>query len=171
MNQAAQQVAQEEWHSLTENARSLALINMAISDSIVTSFLNKYLYNSWRPETAIHNGDADGNPNTVADPAWAPFIKTPCFPSYPSNHGSAVNAAVEVLRRLYGGGGHSITLNNSATPAITLQYTEFTQIANDVSDARVYGGIHFRTDQDAGAVLGRAVGTMVYKNNLRPLDQ
>ena len=168
-NQAAQQVAQEQGGSLTENARALALINIAMSDSLVASFLNKYHYNFWRPETAIHAGDTDGNPKTEADASYVPFIVTPCFPSYPSNHGSAGNAAAEVLRRLYGEAGHSITLSNPAVPTIVLQYTSFNQITNDISDARVYGGIHFRTDQEAGADLGRAIGTAVYKNNLCPV--
>jgi len=141
---------------------------MAMSDSLVASFLNKYHYNYWRPETAIHAGDTDGKPNTTGDPSWAPFIVTPCFPSYPSNHGSAGNGAAEVLRRLYGEAGHSITLTNPAVPSIVLQYTSFKQITDDISDARVYGGIHFRSDQEAGADLGRAIGTAVYKNNLRP---
>ncbi len=101
-NQAARQVAQERWHSLSENARALALINMAISDSLVASFYNKYHYNLWRPETAIRAGDTDGNPKTEADPTFLPFIVTPCFPSYPSNHGSASNGGAEVMRRLYG---------------------------------------------------------------------
>ena len=65
--------------------------------------------------------------------------------------------------------GHSITLTNPAVPNIVLQYTTFDQIDDDVDDARVYGGIHFRTDQDAGARLGRAIGTTVYKRNLRPV--
>lgn len=169
-NQAAEQVALEHGHSLSRNARDLALINMAISDSLVASFLNKYTYNFWRPETAIRGGNTDGNPDTVGDPNWAPFITTPCFPSYPSNHGSAANAAAAVMRRLYGEGKHSITLTNPAVPSITLQYTSFKQITDDISDARVYGGIHFRTDQVAGEHLGRAVGKAVYRHNLRPVD-
>jgi hypothetical protein len=168
-NQAAVQVAQQQGVTLSENARTLALINMAMSDSLVASFFNKYHYNFWRPETAIHAGDTDGNPKTEADPNYVPFITTPCFPSYPSNHGSAGNAAAEVLRRVYGEAGQSITLTNPAVPTITLQYSSFKQITDDISDARVYGGIHFRTDQKAGADLGRAVGTAVYKNNLRPV--
>jgi PAP2 superfamily len=167
-NQAARLVAEEKGGSLSENARALALMNMAISDSIVASFYNKYHYNFWRPETAIHAGNMDGNPNTEADPDWAPFVTTPCFPSYPSNHGSAANAAAEVLRRLYGEAAHAITLTNPAVPTIVLQYDSFKEITDDISDARVYGGIHFRTDQKAGAKLGRAIGTAVYKNNLRP---
>ncbi len=166
-NQAARLVAEEKGGSLSENARALALMNMAISDSLVATFLNKYHYNFWRPETAIHAGDTDGNPKTEPDPDWAPFITTPCFPSYPSNHGSASNAAAEVLRRLYGEAAHSITLSNPAVPTIVLQYDSFKEITDDISDARVYGGIHFRTDQEAGADLGRAIGKAVYKNNLR----
>lgn len=170
LNQVARQVAQEQGRSLSENARALALVNMAVNDSLVASFFNKYRYNFWRPETAIRAGDTDGNPNTDPDPNFLPFIATPCFPSYPSNHGSGTGGGAEVLRRLYGEGGHSITLSNPAVPNVVLQYTSFRQITDDVSDARVYGGIHFRFDQIAGARLGRSVGTAVYKNNLRPLD-
>jgi hypothetical protein len=166
--EALRQIAQQQQRSLSENARALALLSMAINDSLVASFFNKYHYNYWRPETAIHAGDTDGNRKTEADPSFLPFILTPCFPSYPSNHGSGTNAAAEVMRRLYGEAGHSITVSNPAMPTIVLQYTSFRQIGDDVSDARVYGGIHFRTDQDAGARLGRAVAAAVYKNNLRP---
>ena len=166
-NQAAREVAQERWHSLSENARDFALINMALSDGAVTTFFNKYRYNFWRPETAIHAGDTDGNRKTDADPNWVPFIPAPCFPSYPSAHGTLSGAGAEVMRRLYGEAGHAITLSNPAVPTIVLHYGSFGQITDDISDARVYGGIHFRTDQDAGSRLGRAVGTAIYKNNLR----
>jgi hypothetical protein len=167
-NLAARQiVAQEGGRSLSENARAFALINMAINDGAVASFYNKYHYNFWRPETAIHAGDTDGNRKTDPDPNWVPFIPAPCFPSYPSAHGTLSGAGAEVMRRLYGEAGHAITLSNPAVPNIVLHYGSFRQITDDVSDARVYGGIHFRTDQDAGARLGRAVGTAVYKNNLR----
>jgi hypothetical protein len=157
-NQVAQQVAAEQGRSLSENARALALINMAISDSLVATFLNKYEYTFWRPETAIH---AAGNTT------WTPFITTPCFPSYSSAHGGAGNGAAEVLRRLYGEAGHTITLTNPAVPTIILQYTSFRQITHDIADARIYGGIHYRFDQRAGARLGHAVGREVYRNNLR----
>jgi hypothetical protein len=157
-NQAAEEIAVQQSRSLSENARALALINMAISDSLVASFLNKYGYTFWRPETAIH---ASGNTS------WAPFVTTPCFPSYPSNHGSAANGAAEVMRLLYGEAGHSITLTNPAVPTIVLQYTSFKQITDDIADARVYGGIHYRFDQRAGARLGHAVGREVYRKNLR----
>jgi hypothetical protein len=166
-NQAAREVAQERWRSLSENAQAFALINMALSDGAVTTFFNKYRYNFWRPETAIHAGDTDGNRKTDADPSWVPFIPAPCFPSYPSAHGTLSGAGAEVMKRLYGETGHAITLSNPAVPTIVLHYGSFKQITDDISDARVYGGIHFRTDQDAGARLGRTVGTVVYEINLR----
>jgi PAP2 superfamily len=166
---ARQVVSREGWHSLSENARAFALINMAIGDGSFASFFNKYHYNFWRPETAIHAGDTDGNRKTDADPNFIPFIAAPCFPSYPSNHGTLSNAGAQVLRRLYGEAGHAITMSNPAVPNIVLHYGSFKQITDDISDARIYGGIHFRFDQEAGARLGRAVGRAVYKNNLHAM--
>jgi hypothetical protein len=96
-----------------------------------------------------------------------PYILTPCFPSYPSNHGSGSNSAAEILRRVYGAGGHAITIANPTVPGLTFHYARFDEITDDISDARVYGGIHFRFDQDAGAALGRDVARYLYKHNLR----
>ncbi len=166
-NLAARQVAAAEGSSVSTNARVLALLNMASNDSLVASFYLKYHYTRWRPETAIFEGDFDDNPRTAGDTSFVPFIVTPCFPSYPSNHGSAGNAAAEILQRAYGEGGHAITMTIAPVPGVTLHYTTFRQITDDISDARVYGGIHFRSDQDAGAELGRAIGAFEYRNNLR----
>ena len=99
--------------------------------------------------------------------SFVPYITTPCFPSYPSNHASGSNSAAEILRRIYGAGGHSITLSNPAVPGVILHYTTIKAITDDIDDARVYGGIHFRFDQDAGGRLGRAIATFIYMNNLR----
>jgi hypothetical protein len=166
-NLAARQVAAAEGTSLSKNARALALLNMASNDSLVVSFWTKYHYKLWRPETAIREGDLDGNRKTDADLTFVPYILTPCFPSYPSNHGSGSNSAAEILRRVYGAGGHDITMSNTAVPGLTFHYTKFKQITDDISDARVFGGIHFRFDQVAGADLGRDIATFIYKHNLR----
>ena len=152
---------------MSKNARTLALLNMASSDSLVASFWAKYHYKLWRPETAIVEGSVDDNAKTDGDITFVPYILTPCFPSYPSNHGSASNSAAEVLRRAFGAGDHDITMANPAVPGVTLHYTRFKEITNDISDARVYGGIHFRFDQEAGADLGRSIGKYVYTHNLR----
>jgi hypothetical protein len=171
MNLAARQVAAAQGRSLSHNARAFALINMAISDSLVASFATKYHYNFWRPETAIHGGDVDDNRKTESDPTWEPLIVAPCFPSYGSNHASGSYGGAEVLRRLYGAGGHCITIANPALPGMVLEYTHFKQITADIDDARIYGGIHFRFDQEAGARLGREVATAVVQGNLRRAHQ
>jgi hypothetical protein len=171
LNSAARQVAGAQDRSLSENARALALLNMATSDSLVTSFATKYSHNFWRPETAIRAGATDGNRKTVADSTFVPYVTTPCFPSYPSNHASGTGGGAEALRRLYGAGGHSINISspNPVDALIVLHYTTFKAITNDVDDARVYGGIHFRFDQEAGGRMGRDIATYVMKNNLQPI--
>jgi hypothetical protein len=167
----ARQLARERGDSLSANARSLALISMATNDSLIASFWTKYDYNFWRPYNAIRGNIDDGNPKTEADPAFTPLITTPCFPSYPSNHASGSNGAAETMRRLYGAAGHSITLSNTipSIGVVTLGYTSLRQICDDIDDARIYGGIHFRFDQEAGVRLGREVATSIFKNNLQPI--
>lgn len=166
-NAAASQVAVEQGRSMSENARALALLNMAISDAQASVFETKYHYNFWRPETAIRAGDADGNLLTRKDPDFAPFVPTPCFPGYGSGHGTSSAAAREVLERVFGARHHFIALSNPAIAGVVLQYAAFRQITSDIDDARVYGGIHFRFDQEAGAKQGRQVGAYVYRNTLR----
>jgi hypothetical protein len=168
-NSAARQVAAAQGRSLSHNAWALALLNIALSDSLVASMESKYHFRLWRPETAIQEADLDGNPKTEANPAFVPFISTPCFPSYPSAHASAAYAALEVLTRIYEGGGHRIVLTNPLVAGVTLEYTRFRTIAEDIDDARVYGGIHFRFDQEGGARQGKAVAAYVLQHTLRPL--
>jgi hypothetical protein len=169
-NLAARQISAAQGRSLSENARALALLNMASNDALVASFFAKYYYQLWRPETAIR-ADSDNNPQTAPDFSFVPFILTPCFPSYPSNHASGSNSAAEVLRRLYGASGHTLIIENPAVPGVTLRYKSFKQITDDIDDARVYGGIHFRFDQDAGGRLGSDVAKYIYRNNLRPVGE
>lgn len=165
----APQLALARGDTLAQNARNFALIAMAVNDAFIGSFEAKYHYGLWRPETAIRAGADDGNRWTAGDTSFMPLITTPCFPSYPSNHASGSSASLEMMRRLYGEAGHDLTLENPALPGVVLHYTALHQILADVSDARVYGGIHFRFDQEAGDRLGREVATFVEKNYLRPI--
>jgi hypothetical protein len=167
-NQAAAQVSAARRRSLSENARGFALLNMAINDGLISSQETKYHYHLWRPVTAIRAGDTDGNPLTTPDPAFTPYIATPAFPSYPSAHASASYAARAVLERLFGRECHAMILSSPAVPGVTLYYTSFRELTHDIDDARVYGGIHFRFDQEAGEVQGKGVGAYVYRHNLRP---
>src|SRR5580693_3841158 len=160
-NSVAAQVAVEQGRTMSENARALALMDVAIADASASVFDTKYAYDFWRPETAIH---ASG------DTTWQPYIVTPCFPSYGSAHGSLSNAARKVLERVYGPRNHLITLSNPAVAGVILQYQTFEQITHDISDARVYGGIHFRFDQETGAEQGRRVGEYVHQHILRRVN-
>src|SRR5579863_10240627 len=157
-NSAAAQVAVEQGRSMSENARALALMDVAIIDASASVFETKYFYDFWRPEAAIH---ASG------DTTWKPYIVTPRFPSYGSAHGSLSNAARKVLEGLYGPHHHFITLSNPAVAGVILQYETFEQITRDINDARVYGGIHFRFDQETGSEQGRQVGAYVHQHILR----
>jgi hypothetical protein len=163
-NRVTSQVLAAEHASLSEGARAFALVNIALSDGAVAVFDTKYHYVFWRPETAIHFADINDNPRTEADPSWVPFITTPCFPSYPSAHGTLSNAARQVLDRLYGD-RHPITISSPAL-GITLSYQTLLEITDDIADARVYGGIHYRFDQEEGAEQGRRVGEYIYRHNL-----
>jgi len=157
-NSVAAQIAVEQGRSMSENARALALMDVAIADASAAVFDTKYSYAFWRPETAIH---ASGNTT------WKPYIVTPCFPGYGSAHASLSNAARKVLERLYGPRHHFITLSNPAVAGVILQYETFEQITHDINDARVYGGIHFRFDQEIGSEQGRQVGAYVHQHILR----
>lgn len=167
-NPIARQIAAAQRRPISETARAFALLNIALSDGGVAVLETKYHYNFWRPETAIRAGDTDENERTAADFSFVPFIPAPCHPTYPSGHATTSYAAREVLERIFGNEGHSITLSNPAVPGVTLRYSNLKKITADVDDARVYGGIHFRFDQEAGAEQGRRLGAYIYRHGLRP---
>jgi hypothetical protein len=154
-NQAARHLASLHPASLVETARAFALLNMAISDALVTVMETKYHYTFWRPITAI------------AD--FTPYIATPCFPSYPSAHASASYAGAAVARLVWGDDAHSLVLTHPSQPQLVFHYTSLRQITADIDDARVYGGIHFRFDQEAGAKQGTRIGRYVVRHSLRPV--
>jgi hypothetical protein len=168
-NPAARQVSQAQGKTLAENARIFALLAMAIADAAVAVFDTKYHYNYWRPVTAIRAGGDDGNKRTLADPDWLPLIETPPFPSYPSGHAGFGGAARRVLEKLFGPDGHSITLTNPELPDIVLHYRSFKQITDDIDEARIFGGVHYRFDQESGARQGKRLGNYILKHQLRPL--
>jgi hypothetical protein len=167
-NPIARQLAAARRLSLSQNARAFALLNMALSDGGVAVMDTKYHYNFWRPETSIASAGTDGNHKTEPDSSYVPLIIAPCFPSYPSGHATTSYAAREVLERIFGTRGHSITVSNPAPPNVVLRYTKLREITSDIDDARVFGGIHFRFDQEEGAEQGRHVGAYVSSHALRP---
>ena len=166
-NPAARQASAAQGKTLSENARLFALLGMALCDGSIAVFETKYHYNRWRPLTAIRAGDIDGNKNTLPDMTWLPVIVTPPFPSYPSAHASVSGAARAVLERAFGKHGHAITLTHPLLPGVVLNYTAWEQITDDIDDARIYGGVHFRFEQEAGARQGRHVGSYILRHYLR----
>jgi hypothetical protein len=167
-NPVARQIALAQKRSIGDNARAFALLNMAMTDALIAVFDSKYHYTFWRPETAIAAADADDNPRTQPDPAFTPFITTPCHPSYPAGHGVTAGAARRVLERVYDAGPHAIHMSNPAVPDVRLRYTTLREIADDIDDARIYGGIHYRFDQRAGGRQGRRIASYILRHHLRP---
>ena len=165
-NSVARQIINTRDDEITDTARTLALMNMSLADAHITIFESKYFYRTWRPETAIPRAGEDGNPNT-APSAFTPFIATPCFPGYPSAHGIGAGAASRILWNAYGR-HHTVINSHPSVPGVVLTYGDLLDIVKDVSDARVYGGIHFRTDQDAAEQQGKSVAQWNLDNHLRP---
>jgi PAP2 superfamily len=165
---AARQVVATRSRTLSQNARLFALLAIAMWDSTVACFETKYHFNLWRPVTAIREGENDGNHTTAPDPEWQAAIFTPPFPAYPSGHATFGGAARAVLENELGLDGHSITLANPVVPEIVLEYTSFEQITDDIDDGRIYGGVHYRFDQEAGAMMGRQVADYILSHILRP---
>jgi hypothetical protein len=170
-NPAARQVSTAQNKTLSQNAHDFALLAMGICDGLISSMETKYYYNRWRPVTAIRMADTDGNPNTEPSTSWLPLISTPPFPSYPSAHASAGGAARRILERTYGKDGFLVTLTSPTAPNVTLHYTAWKQITDDIDDARIFGGIHFRYDQKGGAQQGWNVGSYILETQLLPRSQ
>jgi hypothetical protein len=164
------QIAATRNDEITDTARTMAVMNMAMNDALISGMESKYFYRTWRPVTGIARGDDDGNRRTTAGP-FSPLISTPCFPSYPSNHGTASGAGRTVLVRAYGRFGHSVDVFHPLAPGIVRHYSDLKAIIDDVADARVYGGIHWRYDQDAGERQGHAVAQYAYNNTLQKADR
>lgn len=169
---AARQASEQQGKTLSQNARIFALLGMAIFDAAVACFDSKFFYDYWRPVTAIQLGASDGNRKTDADANWAAFVVfTPPFPSYPSAHASLSGAGRRVLERMYGKDGHAITLASPLVPDVVLHYTSWKQITDDIDDARIFGGVHYRFDQEEGARQGKRVGRHVLRHWLRPVHR
>ena len=166
-NSIAVQLATAQMPSLSENARTFALLNMAIADATIAVFDSKYFYHLWRPVTAIRAGNMDPNPKTEGDPTFNTLITTPPYPAYPSGYGGLAAAGRYILERAFGSTQHVIKLSLPTLPGVMLEYTKIRDLTDDIADARVYAGIHFRFDQNEAEVLGLNVAQYVKQNNLR----
>lgn len=151
-----------------DSARLLALVNAAIADGFIAGFDTRYLYDLWRPVTAIRAGDMDGNDATPADPAWETFLNTPPIPDYPSTHSVSGGAAAAVLARFFGGDQVAFSMTSGAPFAgITRSFKSFSQASQENADSRVYAGIHFRSACRDGIMLGEQIGRRAFAQYLQ----
>ncbi len=168
-NRAAQAASRARSLSVTENARLFALLNIAAHDTQIVGSEQKYRYNFWRPYNAIrHSGDL-GNGAIKGDPNWEPVINTPGFPDYPSGHCITSGGALGVLLALFPDDKVSVSDTHLPLVGVVRSWTSFTQMAKEVEDARVWGGIHFRAADEDGTTMGRKIGTDVVAALIRPL--
>ncbi len=167
-NRIATSVADERHLTLSEKARLLALVNVASADAVIACWEAKYTYVFWRPITAIRLASTDGNSNTTEDPAWTPLLITPNFPEYPSGHATVSPAAATVLGTYFGNDAE-FTLTSETVPGVVRYYSSFTQAADEAFNARIYGGIHFRSACRDGRALGTQIGSLVMTNVAQPI--
>jgi hypothetical protein len=153
---------------LSLSARIAALVNLAASDASVAVWEAKYFYNYWRPQPAIVNGDADGNPLTEGQADWLPHLPTPAHPEYPSAHAANSAAMAFVMRSFFGDApGFDIEATSATAAGFVRHWSTFSEGVEEVIDARVYSGIHFRTADEVGARQGRQVARFVLIHALR----
>ena len=151
---------------LSATARAFALFYLAGADASIACWDAKYHYNFWRPMPAIRSGDIDGNDLTAGDGSWAPLLPTPPHPEYPSGHSTVSSAMAMILESLFEDDpGVPIAVTISG---ITREWDRFSEGVEEVIDARVYSGIHFRTADEVGARQGRQVARFVLTHALRP---
>lgn len=169
LNMMAQLAAQSEGNTLSENARMFALLNLSQADAAIMCWNIKFSTDFWRPISAIRLADTDPNDATVADPAWESLIPTPPFPTYTSGHSTFSGAAAAVLADFFGTDNISFRLESEAGPDVHDRFfTSFSQAAIESRDSRLYGGIHFRFDNEDGYDSGFDLGQFVADNFLQP---
>jgi hypothetical protein len=156
-------------NNLLENARLFALLNIAGLDSYIAGYKVKYDHKLWRPVVAIPNADQLKNPALTPDPNWESLIVTPNHPDYISGHTVSAGAEEEVLKGFFGKDAVKANIIFPANAGVTRSFTSFSQITNELIEARIWAGVHTRSADVQGAVLGRRVGEYIVKTALLPL--
>src|SRR6266566_7363523 len=152
---------------LVQTARMLAMAHVSGGDAMIAGFEAKYHYWFWRPRRAIPLADTDGNPATLADPAWVPLRTTPNHPEYPAAHAFHSSALAAALRAFFGTDNVTFTLDSRVT-GTTREYNRFHDAVKDVNLARTLAGFHFRNSCEEGSQLGRDVGRYVDEHYFQP---
>jgi len=155
--------------SSLDNARLLAVLNVAIADAAIGCWEAKYIYTFWRPVTAIPLASTDGNPATTEDPGWTPLFATPAHPEYPSGHSCLSGAAGAVLADSFGEKTH-FTVESDLMPGVFRSFKSFSSALEEVKNARIFAGIHFRTACEVGTQLGANIARFILENKFQRVD-
>jgi hypothetical protein len=170
-NNVARDVVVARRLSLVETARVFVLVNVSIHDALQTTQASKFVYGVWRPVTAIRAADTDLNPDTDPDSSWLPLITTPPYPSYAGNLATIGASAARALQLICGTNDVPVAITwnlPSGLPGPTRHFDGFREAAEEEAMARIYGGVHYRFDQQAGQQVGQSAAEFVFANFMRP---
>ena len=168
-NRIFRNFADAQGFSLADSARFFGQLYVTVIDSFIAGWDAKYYFNFWRPVTAIRAGDTDGNDNTVADPVWLPLAVTPPHPEYPAAHGTFTGSYTTFLRIFFGTKNIHITLTSTAV-ATPRSFDNTDDLKKEIIDARIFGGMHYRTSVEDGLRVGKKVAKWVAQHYFQPLD-
>ena len=164
-------IANVAGREVTQNARLFAAVAQAADDALTAVFDAKYHYNFWRPVTAIRNGDLDGNDATERDASWTPFIETPMHPEFPCAHCTVAAAVGTVLQAEVGNGAMpTLTTTSYLVKGAVRNWTKIDDFMQEVENARVYDGVHFRNSTEVGTAMGKQVGALAVAKFLQRSD-
>ncbi len=164
----ARQLIVQKGMGLVDGARLMALLSMATTDAYLAVFDAKYEYQLWRPVTAIRNADRDDNPNTERDAAWEALIEVPLHPEYPCAHCIVSNTAMGILAREFGD-KVNFSMKSLSLPNVTRNYTSLSDYANEIRNARVWAGVHYRFSTEVGAEMAAKIAQQAWDKHLTPL--
>jgi hypothetical protein len=155
--------------NLLDSARFMALFSFATADAFIAVFDAKYKYEFWRPITAIRNGDIDGNPATERDAAWQPIDATPMHPEYPCAHCILSSSVAAVIEGLLGSDEiPEVSLTSPFLPGVTHHFTNLRSFSDEIANARICAGFHYRFSTIAGREMGQKIGAYVVKSVMQP---
>jgi PAP2 superfamily len=161
-------VAARPGREVTQNARLFAAVAQAMDDADIAVFDAKYHYNFWRPITAIRNGDIDDNDATEREASWTPLIDTPMHPEYPCAHCIISGAVGTVLRAEIGAGPMPpLTTTSPTANGAARSWTTIDAFMQEVDNARIYSGVHYRHSTEVGTAMGKQIGELVVAKYLR----
>ena len=170
---ALRDISRTYLHDIATTARMYALADVALADALIACWDSKYFYNFWRPITAIRLGDQDDNPRTDVDTDWQPLINTPNFPEYPSGHAATSGAIAHALRLFFDRDAlkFHVTTTNPNAQQKTHTFLSFSQAEEDVVNARVYVGIHYRNTDNVSRIQGHKVANWTFEHFFRPSSE